>query len=414
MIERFVENNLLEALNDTPVVLIHGSRQCGKTTLAQLVGNKLGYYYLTFDDANQLNAAKIDPVGFIDNLPEKVIIDEVQRAPEIFTSIKASVDKNRKPGRFILTGSSNVLLLPRLSDSLAGRIEVIHLRALSQAEIIGEQSSVMLNIFSRTLNQNIKTTGYTKLGKKLNTLITSGGYPSALNRTSENRKMAWYRDFINTLIQRDIKDIANIQNVSILPKLLQLCASQTARLFNVSDLAAPFSLSRPTIKEYITLLEQIFLVEQIQPWHTNRLSRLIKTPKLHLSDTGLACSLLNVKNDDLEKDRNLIGQLLETYVYQELRKYASWQDGNVDIYHFRNKDKVEVDFVIQDGRYITGVEVKASATIQLSDFKGLIKLRDALDDNFANGVVFYDGEAILSFGDRLFAIPYAAFLANNA
>jgi hypothetical protein len=167
MFDRFAEKNLLDALDDTPVVLIHGSRQCGKTTLTQLVGKKLGYYYLTFDDTNQLNSAKNDPVGFIDNLPEKVIIDEVQRAPEIFTSIKASVDKNRKPGPFILTGSANVLLLPKLSDSLA-----------------------------------------------------------------------------------------SIQNVSILPKLLQLCASQTARLFNVSDLASPFSVSRPTIKEYITFQEQ--------------------------------------------------------------------------------------------------------------------------------------------------------------
>ena len=412
MFERFAEKNLLDALNDTPVVLIHGSRQCGKTTLAQLVGQKLGYYYLTFDDTNQLNSAKNDPVGFIDTLPEKVIIDEVQRAPEIFTSIKASVDNNRKPGRFILTGSANVLLLPKLSDSLAGRVEIIHLRALSQAEIIGRQSSVMLSIFTRNLDQNVKTTGYVKLGKKLNTLITSGGYPSALSRTSENRRMAWYRDFTNTIIQRDIQDIASIQNVSILPKLLQLCASQTGRLFNVSDLASPFSVSRPTIKEYITLLEQIFLVEQIQPWHTNRLSRLIKTPKIHLADTGLACALLNVRSDDLEKDRSLFGQLLETYVFQELQKYASWQDNNIGIYHFRNKDKVEVDFVIQDGKYITGIEVKASATIQLSDFKGLIKLRDAVDDSFANGVVFYDGDTILSFGDRLFAIPYAVFLAS--
>lgn len=412
MFERFVEKNLLDALSDTPVVLIHGSRQCGKTTLAQLVGEKQGYHYLTFDDTNQLNSAKNDPVGFIDNLPEKVIIDEVQRAPEIFTSIKASVDKNRKPGRFILTGSANVLLLPNLSDSLAGRVEIIHLRALSQAEIIGHQSSVMLSIFARTLNETVKTTRYVKLGKKINILITNGGYPSVLSRTRESRKMAWYRDFTNTIIQRDIQDIASIQNVSILPKLLQLCASQTARLFNVSDLASPFSVSRPTIKEYIALLEQIFLVEQIQPWHTNRLSRLIKTPKIHLTDTGLACALLNVKSDDLDKDRGLLGQLLETYVYQELQKYASWQDNKIDIYHFRNKDKVEVDFVIQDGKYITGIEVKASATIQLSDFKGLIKLRDTVNECFATGVVFYDGDTILSFGDRLFAVPFAAFLAS--
>ncbi|MBL4630869.1 MAG: ATP-binding protein [Paraglaciecola sp.] len=412
MFVRFAEQNLLKALDDTPVVLIHGSRQCGKTTLAQMVGEKHQYHYLTFDDVNQLNAAKSDPVGFVDNLPEKTIIDEIQRAPEIFTSIKASVDKNRKPGRFILTGSANVLLLPKLSDSLAGRIEVIHLRPLSQAEIIGCQSSVIQNLFTRKTQLSAITTGYAKLGKGLIDLITSGGYPSALTRTTENRKMAWYRDFTNTLIQRDIQDIASIQNMSLLPKLLALCASQTGRLFNVSDLASPFAISRPTIKEYVALLEQIFLVEQIQPWHNNRLSRLIKTPKMHLTDTGLACSLLNVKAKDLQHDRNLFGQLLETYIFQELQKYAGWQDSNCDIYHFRNKDKVEVDFILQDGQFITGIEVKASATIQFADFKGIIKLRDAVGVSFVKGVVFYDGDAILSFGDRLFAVPYGAFLAR--
>ena len=224
--------------------------------------------------------------------------------------------------------------------------------------------------------------------------------------------MAWYRDFTNTLIQRDIQDIANIQHISVLPKLLQLCAGQTGRLFNVSDLASPFAISRPTIKEYVALLEQIFLIEQIQPWHNNRLSRLIKTPKMHLTDTGLACSLLNLTAENLRQDRNLLGQLLETYVYQELQKYSGWQDANFDIYHFRNKDKVEVDFVLQDGQFITGIEVKASATVQSADFKGLIKLRDAVGTSFVKGVVFYDGDSILSFGDRLFAIPYGAFLAN--
>jgi len=240
--------------------------------------------------------------------PEKIIIDEVQRAPEIFTSVKASIDKNRKPGRFILTGSANIFLLPKLSDSLAGRIEIIHLRPLAQAEIMGRQSSGLQNLFTRTTESNLKTTGYTKLGKRLFELITSGGYPSALSRKSESRKMAWYRDFTNTLIQRDIQDIANIQHVSVLPKLLQLCAGQTGRLFNVSDLASPFEISRPTIKEYIVLLEQIFLIEQIQPWHSNRLSRLIKTPKMHLADTGLACSLLNAKAENLHQDRGLLGQ----------------------------------------------------------------------------------------------------------
>jgi hypothetical protein len=261
MFPRFVEHKLLEALQDTPVVLIHGSHQSGKTTLAQMVGQRHNYLYITFDDVNQLNSAKADPVGFIDSLPEKTILDEIQRVPEIFTSIKSSVDKNRLPGRFILTGSANVLLLPTLSDSLAGRIEIIHLRPLAQAEINGQLSGVFNTLFSTEVGYQLTTTGYSKLGNELTKLITAGGYPSALSRASTSRRMSWYRDFTNTLIQRDIKDIANIQHINVIPKLLRLCASQTAKLFNVSGLASPFNISRPTIKEYIGLLEQLFLVE---------------------------------------------------------------------------------------------------------------------------------------------------------
>ena len=410
MFLRFAERKLEEALQDTPVVLIHGSRQSGKTTLAQMIGKSHGYQYLSFDDVNQLNSAKADPVGFVDSLPEKIILDEIQRVPEIFTSIKASVDSNRMPGRFILTGSANILLLPNLSDSLAGRIEVINLRPLAQAEIIGTQSVVINNILSFRSLLELPKTGYSKLGDKLGDLISAGGYPSALTRASASRRIAWYVGFVNTLIQRDIRDIASVQHINIMPKLLQLCASQTAKLFNVSDLASPFSISRPTIKDYIGLLEQLFLVEQIQPWHNNRISRLIKTPKMHLTDTGLVCALLNVNASNIKADRNVLGQLLETYIFQEIQKYIGWHDASLAIYHFRNKDKVEVDFVLQSGNRITGIEVKASATIQNSDFKGLIKLRDTIGDDFEQGVVFYDGESILSFGDRLFAIPYGSFL----
>ncbi|MFV2057017.1 MAG: ATP-binding protein, partial [Thiohalomonadales bacterium] len=182
-------------------------------------------------------------------------------------------------------------------------------------------------------------------------------------------------------------------------------ASQTARLFNSADLASPFSISRPTIREYLALLEQIFFIEQLQPWHSNRLSRLIKTPKMHLADTGLACSLLGVNSKSLWQDKALLGQLLETYIYQELRKYADWHNEDVKFYHFRNKDKVEVDIIIEQGRQLAGIEIKAAATMTQDDFKGLNKLKDACNKQFSTGVVFYDGENILPFGEKLFAVP---------
>lgn len=402
---RFAEETLREALQDTPVVLIHGTRQCGKTTLAQSVGESLGYHYISFDDNNQLQAAKTDPMGFIQSLPEHTVMDEVQRIPELFTSIKASVDLHRQPGRFVLTGSANVLLLPQLADSLAGRMEIIQLRPLSQAEIAARSPIFLQQLFKADFGSAVRAQRYSRLGESLAALICAGGYPAAIARTSAKRRNTWYRDYIITIIQRDIQDIARISHVDILPKLLTLAASQTARLFNASDLASPFAISRPTIREYLTLLEQLFLLEQLQPWHSNRLSRLIKTPKMHVADTGLACSLLGVSSHSLWQDKALLGQLLETFIYQELRKHADWFEEELTFYHFRNKDKVEVDIIIEQGRQIAGIEIKASATVTQSDFNGLHKLKVACGEQFSAGVVFYDGENILPFGEKLFAVP---------
>ena len=405
LLERYTKESLLDALEDTPVILIHGSRQCGKTTLAKSVGEVMGYAYITFDDENQLGAAKADPVGFVKSLPEKTILDEIQRVPELFLSIKESVDANRVPGRFILTGSANVLLLPQLSDSLAGRMEIIHLRPLAQCEITGQKPNFLASLFSESLFSAVTNKKTTSLGSSLADILVQGGYPAAIQRKAAKRRNAWYRDYITTILQRDIKDLANIRNVNLLPKLLSLAASQTGRLFNSSELAFPFSVSRPTVREYLALLEQIFLIEELSPWHSNRISRLIKTPKLHLSDTGLASSLLGVNADELWKDKELLGQLLETFIYQELRKHASWHDEDLKFYHFRNKDKVEVDIIIEKGRLKAGIEVKAAATVKQSDFQGLIRLKDACKGDFAGGIVFYDGEQVLPFGDKLYAVP---------
>jgi len=407
---RFSESQLQDAVADTPVILIHGSRQCGKTTLAQFFGEKRDYHYITFDDVTQLQAATSDPIGFIQNLPEKVLLDEVQRVPELFTSIKASVDNNRKPGRFILTGSANILLLPKLADSLAGRMEIIHLRPLANAEIGRQVPSLIQQLFSGNFQHAINQSQYPRLGEELAKIITTGGYPAAIVRTSEKRRNTWYRDYVRTIIQRDIQDISHIRNLDILPRLLTLVAGQTARLFNAADLAAPFSISRPTIREYLSLLEQIFLIEQLQPWHSNRLSRLIKTPKVHFSDTGLACSLLGISSATLWQDKALLGQLLETFIYQELRKHADWFDDNLNFFHFRNKDKVEVDIIIERGRQLIGIEIKAAATVTKKDFNGLNKLKQSCPEQFITGIVFYDGDSIVPFDEKLFAIPISLLL----
>jgi len=402
---RFAEPRLVEALEDSPVVLIHGPRQCGKTTLARKVGAARGYSYFSFDDDVVLAAAQADPVGFVADLPDRAVLDEVQRAPWLFTTLKTMVDRRRTPGRFILTGSANVLLVPKLADSLAGRMEILRLHPLAQCELVGRAPRFLDALFAGAF----KTRKYERLGVRLTELIARGGYPAALARAMPRRQAVWYRDYLETLVQRDVRDLARISALDALPRLLALAAGQTAHLFNLSELASPFQLSRPTIRDYVTLLERVFLLELLPPWHSNRLSRLIKTPKLHVGDTGLACALLGLDAAALASDRATLGPLLETFVFQELRRQASWHETSIGFHHFRNKDGAEVDVVLERGtREVAGIEVKAAATVTAADFRGLHKLRDAAGKRFAGGVVLYDGESSAGFGDGLYAVPIRA------
>lgn len=399
---RYLQPRIMEALADSPVVLIHGPRQCGKTTLARQVGDLKGFPYLSFDDDVQRASAKADPVGYVADLPERVILDEVQRVPELFTSLKAQIDARRKPGRFILTGSANVLLVPKLADSLAGRIAILRLHPLAQAEIAGGKADFLSALFGSVFKAG---SSGRRLGRMMAERVAAGGYPAALARATAKRRTAWYRDYADTLIQRDVRDLARISELDALPRLMVLAAGQTACLVNVSELAAPFQVSRQTIRDYVTLLSRIFLLEELPAWHNNRLSRLIKTPKLHVGDTGLACTLLGLDGEMLWKDRALFGRILETFIFQELRRQASWHEETVSFSHFRDKDKVEVDIVLESTGRLAGVEVKAAATVTGDDFKGLRKLQDAAQKNFAAGVVLYDGEAVVPFGKNLYAVP---------
>lgn len=402
---RLIRPRLEEALADTPVVLIHGPRQCGKTTLARRVGDAAGYAYRTLDDDTLRAAADADPVGFVAALPPRTILDEVQRVPALFTALKAAVDRDRTPGRFLLTGSANVLFVPRLADSLAGRMETLRLHPLSQHELAARPEGTPT--FVERLFAGDLTGGTSpRLADALAEHVTAGGYPAALARSAPRRRATWYRDYVDTLVQRDVRDLARIRSLDALPRLLTLVASQTARLTNVADLAGPFQLTRPTIRAHVTLLARLFLLDELPPWHSNRLSRLVKTPKLHAGDTGLACALLGLDAEALWEDRALYGRMLETFVYQELRRQASGHEDPIAFHHLRDRDGVEVDLVLERaGRQMAGVEVKAASTVRASDFRGLRKLQDAVGPRLAAGVVLYDGEEALPFGDRLWAVP---------
>lgn len=397
------------ALADTPVVVLHGPRQCGKSTLARIAAARHGHACLTLDDDNILRAAREDPVGFCANLPPKVVIDEIQRAPELFTSLKAIVDRDRRPGRFILTGSANVLLLPRLADSLAGRMEVLRLAPLAQIEIA--RATAGAGFIDRLFAADFSVSSKPKprLGDELIERVTTGGFPPALARATPRRRRDWHLAYADSLVQRDIRDLANIRSLESVPRLLELAATQTSQLFNANALSAPLELTRPTVREYLALLEKLFLIELLPPWHHNRLNRLIKTPKLHLADPGLAASLLGYDIAALKADRSAFGPLLESFVFQELRRLATGTDNAYRFFHYRDKDQVEVDVIIErDGRDLCGVEVKASSTVTSYDFAGLRRVQEACGPKFKCGVVFYDGETALPFGKNLFAVPYPA------
>jgi hypothetical protein len=302
-----------------------------------------------------------------------------------------------------------VLLIPALADSLAGRLGILRLHPLAQCELSGKPVRFLDALFAGRFRTRLAD----RLGMELAARIVAGGYPAALARRTPARRSAWYRDLVETQIQGDVRDLSRIHSFDALPRLLALAAAHTAKLLNVSDLAGPFQLTRQTIHDYVTLLERLFLLERLPPWHRNRLSRLVKTPKLHMGDTGVACALLGIDARALDRERTLLGALLETFVLQELRRQASGRAEPLAFFHYRDRDDFEVDIVIERGaRAVAGVEVKAAATVNEADFRGLRKLRHVVGSGFTHGVVLYDGEAVIPFGAGLYAVPLRALWQN--
>ena len=399
---RLLEPHVVEALARSPAVLIQGPRQCGKTTLARMVGASRGYKYVSLDDDAVRAAARDDPFGFAANLPARIIVDEVRRAPALRTALKREIDRWRTPGRFLLTASTDAPRAPDFSDSLAGRSRTLRLHPLAQCELERSGPGFLDALFAGEF-----AAGRTcRLGGELPDRIAAGGYPAALARPAGRRRAQWYEDHLDALVQRDIRDLARIRRLDIVPRLFATAAGRSGKLFNLSELAAPFQVSRPTIRDYAGLLERAFLLERLPAWNGHRMRRLVKRPKLHLCDTGVASALLALDGPALAYDRTLFGQLLETFVFQELRRQASGRDAPVSFHHLRDRDGAEVDLVIQRGATrVAGVRVKASGTVRRADFRGLRKLRAALPDRFAGGVVLYDGEVTEPLGDRLHAVP---------
>ena len=402
ILQRGLRYAVHEALKDTPVVCLLGPRQCGKSTLARTLDPTRPY--ITLDDASYLASALKDPAGFIDNLVGDITLDEVQRAPELLLAIKRAVDENRRPGRFLLTGSANLLQLPHLPDSLAGRMECLYLHPLSEAEKNRKEGAFLARWLSKDLSDN-HVREVPPLPSSLPGRIVSGGYPEPQGR-GPVRARQWHRNYLSAVVERDVHDVARVKDSGEVSRLLEILTHQTGSLLNVSSLSIDLRLDRQTVERYVAILERLFLIRRLAPWHRNSAKRLIKTPKVHLVDSGLAASLSGISAEDWLTRREKFGHLLESFVLQQLIVQAGWTDPDLRFWHYRDKDLVEVDVVITRGSQVWGVEVKASATLHSADGNGLRRLAAQAGADFQSGIIFYDGKSILPLdGRKILAVP---------
>lgn len=406
MLRRHLIDRLLDGLADTPAVLVNGARQTGKSTLVQSAElAKQNRQYLTFDDPGILAAAKRDPNGFVAGLNMPVTLDEAQHVPEIFPVIKAAIDRQRQPGRFLLTGSANVMLLPKLSESLAGRMEVMTLWPFSKGEIQGVQENFVDTLFSqKPVGWSGKTAAMRR--EELLETVVAGGYPPAVARQSATRRDAWFQSYVMTMLQRDIRDLADIADVTAVPRLLSVVAARAGGLLNFADLSRSVALPQTTLKRYFALLEATFLVQLLRPWARNLGKRIIQTPKVYLNDTGLLAYLLGATADRLKTEGNLTGAILENFVFMELRKQSTWSATQPELFYWRTASGQEVDVVLEDrvGR-VVGVEVKAAATLRGNDVRGLQTLATTAGKQWVRGVVLYTGTEVIPFSANLHGVP---------
>jgi hypothetical protein len=358
------------------------------------------------DDATERAAAIRDPDGFIAQLPERVVIDEVQRAPELFLAIKASVDRNRRPGRFLLTGSANALVLPRVADSLTGRIEIQTLRPFSQGELTGGPDGFVDACLADGFQvRQAPAEPWPKLVDR----IVRGGFPAAVERMDEQRRSAWFGSYATTMLERDVRNLANIQHLNEMPRLLKLVAARSAGLLNQSDLARDARLPLTTLQRHWALLEAIFFVRTIPAWSGNLSTRLVRAPKALLCDSGLHTHLLHLDAARLKADELMAGAALETFVGGELMRQIDWSAARPQLLHFRSQSRQEVDFLLEDRRgRVVGIEVKKTASPDAGDFKGLRHLQEALGPRFLRGILLHTGSAGVAFGRDLFAMPVSA------
>jgi uncharacterized protein len=407
MFPRYANATIQEALLDTRVLAIVGPRQSGKSTLARSVATGT-FDYITLDDPTVLAAAQIDPVTFLRGF-KRAVIDEFQRAPTLTLALKQIVDEDTTPGRFIITGSSDFLALPRATESLAGRVESIPLLPLSQGEIAGFKPPTFIDsAFAGELPKPVAKP------HDLIPMVLAGGYPEAIIRTSDRRRSNWHHEYVKSIVERDVRDVASVSRLDRMPLLFELLARSSGQLVNWLSIGGQIGLDAKTVERYVGILEALFLVRRVRAWSGNEVQRLVSTPKLHFLDSGLLASTQGLTTTGLSISRVALGPALETFVFSELSKGVPFSQSKPRIQHYRDKDQVEVDFILEDAKHrLVGIEVKASSTVTGDDFRGLRKLAGYVGDRLQIGIVLYDGPRILPFGPKLYAVPLSTLWSDQ-
>lgn len=397
----------LEALADTRVVVVNGARQVGKSTLAKLIVERSpGARELYLDDPAVRAAAETDPSAFVrhDGL---LLIDEIQRVPELLLPIKREVDRDKRPGRFLLTGSARLLGLRDLPDALPGRSETIELWPLSQGEIDGAPDGFVDTVFTRGVEISLPACNLTK--RDYVTRALRGGYPEAVRRDPGRRRSRFFDSYITDLVTRDVRQISDIERPAEMRRLLSVVAARMGTLAVVQSIANDVGLPRMTLSRYLDLLELVFVIRRIPAWSSNLTTRAVSTPKLIVTDSGLGGRLTGLSEERAKDPTALVGPLLENFAIGEVARQLSWAEEPVQLFHYRDRDKVEVDMVLEHASgQVIGIEVKAAETVRSDDFRGLRHLADRLGDRFYAGFVLYAGEQSLPFGDKFKALPMAA------
>ena len=406
-IPRFAEKNILAALKKVRVVAVCGPAQCGKTILVREIGDPRGYGYVTLDDSRIRSDAQSDPMRFVEQLPARVILEQAHRAPELFPALQIAADEahltsRRGNRRFLLTCSVAEKLVPGLRDALGDRMEMIPLHPLSQGEL-ESQDSDFLDILDNPgfREQRVAPVGRRELAERL----SRGGYPH-VQLAEDRERHDWCGSLVEDLVQRDVRDLTGIRRASACGWIMQHVAATTAGLLNVRKLGLALDISLPTIRRYLSLMEQAFLLTLLPAWRSSRIRNPVTAPKLHIGDTSFACALRDYPTDRLAREPSRLRPLLKTFVLQELQRQASWRSEPLRFSHFRDRNGRTVDVVLERDARVAGVSVKFGETFDArKDFRGLRRLREAAGANFTAGALLYGGDTCLSVGPQLYAVP---------